>query len=297
MKSRNMLRTFYLGIIVSFLLLISHTGLAANTVKLGVLAKRGSAIAIKKWKPLAQYLSSQTGTNFVLLPLSFDAIEPAVRLKKIDYLIANPGFFVTLQKKYGVSALASLLNLRQGQALNRFGGVIFVRNDSPINSVAQLKNKRFMCVKLSSFGGGQMAFRHLLKKGINPFKDFSALVEGKKHDNVVMAVRRGVVAAGTVRSDTLERMSAEGKISMSEFKVLDKVNDDFPFVHSTILYPEWPFAACAHSNDNLNKKITSALLALKADNPAAKAAKIAGWTTPLDYTPVAECLEEVAAKR
>ncbi len=268
----------------------------AGAANLGVLAKRGNAVAIKKWGPLAQYLTKATGTEFKLVPLSFDAIEPALKNKKIDYLITNPGFFVMLKDKYSLSALASLLNLRQGKALNQFGGVILVKADSPIKTLSDIKGKKFMCVKKTSFGGGQMAFRHMIEKGINPFKDVSALLEGKKHDNVAFAVIRGVADAGTVRSDTLERMQAEGKLKLSDFRIIDKVDDDFPFVHSTRLYPEWPFVAASTADAALNAKVKGALTGMSMDMPAAKAAKIAGWTEPLDYAPVSECIRIVKEK-
>ncbi len=284
---------FVLLLIVSFL----HPSLlfAEQPIKLGVLAKRGATVAKKKWGPLAKYLTEKSGTEVRLIPLSFTGIEPAVKGKKIDYLLANPGFFVDLKKKYGIFALATMLNKRQDKALDRFGGVIFVRADSTINSVKDLKGKKFMCVKKTSFGGGQMAFRHMIERGINPFKDLK-LLEGGKHDNVVYMVKKGRVDGGTVRSDTLERMEAEGKIKIKDFKVLDRVDDDFPFLHSTILYPEWPFAALKHVDSTQNQKIKEALLALKKDDPAAKAAKIAGWIEPLDYSPVATCLEIVREK-
>lgn len=144
-------------LIPAIILLFASTSSLAGTVKLGVLAKRGKAKAVEKWKPLADYLGTKTGEHFVLIPLSFDAVEPAVKGNRIDYLIANSGFFVTMQEKYGAKALASMLNLRQGQALNEFGGVILVKKDSPIKTLSDIKGKKFMCVKLTSFGGGQMA--------------------------------------------------------------------------------------------------------------------------------------------
>jgi len=294
MKKGFLLRVLILSLSI-LVFPVSHIAQAQGVLKLGVLAKRGAQVAKKKWGSLADYLGEATGTRVVLVPLSFVAIEPAVQKKKIDYLLANPGFFVDLNEKYGVKALATMLNKRQNKALDQFGGVIFVKADSPIDGIADIKGKKFMCVKKTSFGGGQMAFRHLIEKGVDPFKDVT-LLEGKKHDSVVMAVKKGIVDVGTVRSDILERMESEGKIKLSQFKVLDKANDSFPFVHTTRLYPEWPFAALSHVSDDTNKKILDALLALKPGSPAAKAGKIVGWKKPLDYTQVAECLRIVRTK-
>ena len=257
--------------------------------KLGVLAKRGKPKVTEQWGQLSKYLSKETGLTFQLVPLTFDEIEPNIKTKEIDYILTNPAMYVDLEQKYGINALASMLNLRLNNALNQFSGVIFTRADSSIKKMSDIKGKPFMCVKKMSFGGGQMAFRHLLESGINPFKD-TILMEGRTHDNVVLAVQAGMVDAGTVRSDTLERMQEEGKIKISNFRVLDQVKDNFPFVHTTILYPEWPLAGLSHVSNHVNLKVKKALLALQKDSKAAQNAHIAGWTEPLSYGPVAKCL-------
>jgi phosphate/phosphite/phosphonate ABC transporter binding protein len=274
----------------TFLSIFCSCSSTAQAAKLGVLALRGKEAAIKSWGPLTDYLTQETGEKFELVPLGFDKVFSSVYLMKVDYVIVNSGFSSILIKKYGVKPLATRLNYRQGRALKEFGGVIFVKTDSPIKDVADIKGKSFMVVDMASFGGAQMAFRHLIDKGINPFKDFASMPIGGTHDKVVMSVLNGKADAGTIRSDIIEQMEAEGKIKMSDIRVLDKVKDDFAFVHSTILYPEWPIGATKKSNAALNSRVTNALLALKPDHPAAKASKSAGWTQPLDYTPVADCL-------
>jgi ABC-type phosphate/phosphonate transport system substrate-binding protein len=108
-----------------------------------------------------------------------------------------------------------------------------------------------------------------------------------------MAVKNGLVDAGTVRSDTLERMQDEGKINMSDFRVIHAVKDDFPFVHSTRPYPEWPMAACAHTDAAVAGAVAQALMNMPAEAPALKAAKIVGWRPPADYSPVTECLKRI----
>ncbi|MGD9123736.1 MAG: phosphate/phosphite/phosphonate ABC transporter substrate-binding protein, partial [Desulfarculaceae bacterium] len=225
--------------------------------------------------------------------LKFTAIEPSVKDGVINFMLANSAFYVVMEKKYKVKAVATLINSRKGKALKEFGGVILVKKGSPIKTLADIKGKKFMCVKYSSFGGAQMAWRLLIENGIDPKKDCSAFIEGNKHDNVVLAVLNGSVDVGTVRSDTLERMQDEGKIKMSDFTIINKKTDAFPFVHSTRLYPEWPMAATAKTDSAVAKKVGEALISIKAGSPAAKAGKIVGWTEPADYTQVRECLKAI----
>lgn len=274
-------------------LVFCFTGTALGEYKIGILAKRGAPKCMKKWGATCSYLSDKTGEKFRAIPLKFAAIEPAVQSGKIDFILANSAFYVEMEKKYGVRAIATMINSRKGQALKEFGGVLFVRSDSTIKELPHIKGKKFMCVKYSSFGGGHMVWRLLMENSINPVSDCAVFLEGQKHDNVVLAVLNGAVDVGTVRSDTLERMQDEGKIQMNDFRIIRQVKDSFPFVHSTRLYPEWPLAACKSTDSEIAKRVANELIALSMNSRAAKSAKIAGWAPPLNYRPVTECLQTI----
>jgi two-component system, LuxR family, sensor histidine kinase TtrS len=228
------------------------------------------------------------------VPLDFTEVMPAIEEGKVDYFLVNSSMFVTAKVKYGSEAIATMINSRQGKPLQSFGGVIFTYVDrDDINSIADIKGKKFMAVKENSFGGWQMAYKEILDSGVDPLTDFASLDFGGKHDNVVFAVQNGTVDAGTVRTDTLERLAAAGDVDLSEFKIIsEKKYDNFPFVISTALYPEWPFAKVAATDDAAAQKVVKALLALKSDDPAAKSAKIVGWAKPSDYSGV-EALQKL----
>lgn len=264
---------------------------AQAEIKIGILALRGAPKVMEEWSATGEYLTGKMGEKVTIMPLEFAAIEPMIKDGKIDFMLANSAFFVEMEKLYGVKPVAMQINSAGGKPVKEFGGVIFVRKDSPINTLSDLKGKKFMVVKASSFGGGQMALALLLKKGIDYKKDFAEFKEGGKHDNVVLAVKNGAMDAGTVRSDTLEAMEKEGKISMADFKIINQVKDGFPFVHSTELYPEWPMAAAKHVDGAKAKKLGEALMAVKPDSDAAKKAGILGWAPPADFKSVREVLK------
>jgi phosphate/phosphite/phosphonate ABC transporter binding protein len=270
--------------------ILGSTMAYAQEIKIGVLAKRGTEKAYQQWNPTAAILSEKLSQPFVIVPLKFVDIEPALKNNQIHFLIANSGFFSSMAEKYHLKALTTMVNRRQDVALQEFGGVIIVPRDSRIRKINDIRGKRFMCVKYSSFGGGQMAWRLLLERGINPKTDCSAFLEGGTHDNVVMAVKKGDVDVGTVRSDTLERMQAEGKIRMEDFKIINKIDDSFAFVHSTRLYPEWPFVACQPADRELRRNVTKVLMLLPNKHEVLDAANVYKWTYPGNYAAVAECL-------
>jgi twitching motility protein PilJ len=281
---------FIFALLFAGVTILGNTALAGE-YKIGVLAKRGPAKAMQKWGATGEYLTKQIeGDEFTLVPLDFEQVFPAVENGEVDFFLVNSSMFVTAQVKYGAEAIATMINSRQGQALNSFGGVIFTYVDrDDIKTLADVKGKNFMAVQDSSFGGWQMAYKEFLDQGIDPASEFTSLQFGGSHDNVVFAVQNGAVDVGTVRTDTLERMAAAGDIAMSEFKILaQKKYDDFPFVVSTALYPEWPMAKLAKTPAEVSQRVAKALLGMSADDPAAKSAKIVGWTAPMDYQVVEE---------
>ena len=267
-------------------------------IKIGVLAKRGIVRCMEKWTPTAEYLTTKIpGKTFVIIPVDSDGILSFVEFEKIDFVLANPSIYVELENGYGVNRIATLENRRIGQVVTKSGGLIFCRAyRKDIQTLNDIKGKTFMAARQTSFGGWRMAFREFKEKGIDPYSDFKGIQFGGMHDTVVYAVRDGKVDAGTVRTDTLERMDMDGKIDVKRFRIINNKSgkyEDFPFILSTRLYPEWPFAKLKHISNELAEKVAIALLEMPADSAAAIAAKCSGWTIPLNYQPVHECLKEL----
>jgi HD-GYP domain-containing protein (c-di-GMP phosphodiesterase class II)/ABC-type phosphate/phosphonate transport system substrate-binding protein len=263
-------------------------------VRIGLLAKRGTATDLPLWQPTADYLTSHLpGHRFLLVALDFTQIHDSVLEGRIDFVLTNPAFYVELEKIHGVRRIATLVNRhRNGESTSTFGGVIFCRADrDDLRGISDLRGQRFMAVEPRSFGGWIVCWRELYQRGIDPLRFFSGLEYGNTHDAVVFAVQNGQADAGTVRTDTLERMAAADLIRLEDFRILaEQEVPGFPFKLSTALYPEWPMAALRTTPGELVNRVTSALLAMDPDDPAAQASGSGGWTAPLNYQPVHDCL-------
>jgi two-component system sensor histidine kinase/response regulator len=231
------------SVLMSFMLLLFPISVRASwaddsPIRIGVLAKRGIVRCMEKWSPTAKYIADKIpGKNFVIVPTDSDGIFSFVEHGIVDFVLTDPSIYVELERQYGLNRIATLKNIRFGDAYTKCGGVIFCKaNRSDINNFSDLKGKTFMAVKETSFGGWRMAWREFKEKGIDPYRDFKDLRFGGTHDTVVYAVRDGKVDAGTVRTDTLERMAIEGKINLEEFQAIYKNGGEgvhLPFVHST----------------------------------------------------------------
>lgn len=290
-----MMRLLFL--IVFFLLVaLPYRVQAVESIRIGVLSHRGDEATLQHWSKTADYLTSALpGYRFSIDPLDFEEVDDAVATGMVDFILVNPAIYVNLEVRHRVSRIATLKNRWRGKAYNVFGGVIFARAERyDLNTLQDLRGGTFAAVDETSLGGFQMALREFKAVGINPYRDMRDVSFYGTHDKVVMAVREGLVDAGTVRTDILERMADEGRIKLSEFRIINpQTHEDFPLLHSTRLYPEWPFSKVRHTPNQLARKVSIALAEMPEDAPAAIAGSYAGWTIPLDYQPVHDLLQEL----
>lgn len=275
----------------------SFAAVETKGVQIGVLAVWGNKITHKMWQPTIDYLNKKIPNHhFVLKPLKLGETITAVQQEKIAFILTNPGNYIELEARFGISRLATLKTKKQNKISSQFSAVIFTHaNRSDINKLEDLRNKSFMGVKKKAFGGFQMAWLEFIEHNINPFEDFSSLqFSGLPQDKIVYAVLNNKIDAGTVRTTTLERMAAGGHIDLNKIKVLNRLLDtEFPFVRSTKLYPEWPIAKLKNTPHTLSKLLSIALLKLPSDSLEAKHSRSSGWTVPLDYSPVRDLFKEL----
>jgi diguanylate cyclase (GGDEF)-like protein/PAS domain S-box-containing protein len=270
---------------------------AAQTVEIGVLAFRPKPEMLKKWQPLEKVLVRAIPNHrFRVTTYDYPELEQAVADKRVDFVLTNPAHFILLSRRLGVSApLATLIVDDHGVPLSSFGGVIFTqagRND--LQELADLKDKRLATPDTGSFGGYQAQAYELALAGIRLPNDAALHIVGMPHDNVVDAVRRGVVDAGFVRTGLLESLARERKLDLSQFRILNEQRvPGFPLQLSTRLYPEWTFAALPHVDENIARRVAAALFEIEEDKAATRAIGIHGFSTPLDYSGVEELQREL----
>ncbi len=99
------------------ILLASATNICASdsanndkqTIKIGVLAKRGEARALQQWGPTANYLNSMIpNLHFEIVPLAFDAIYPATASREIDFILTNSALYVGLVYHHKIKRILTL---------------------------------------------------------------------------------------------------------------------------------------------------------------------------------------------
>ena len=265
-----------------------------KAVRIGVLAKGGVGECLRDWTPTAEYLGDHIeGTRFEVVPLGFEQVVRSVQLESVEFVLLNPSCYIELKTLYGIACLATMKDKEPGSQDTLFGGVIFTKVDrTDLVSLRDLRGGSFAAVNGVSFGGWLAGWRELKESGIDPYRDFHRLLFTGTHEEVVAAVLDGRADAGTVSTSVLEEMRLDGKLAPGVFKILNPQDlEGFPYAHSTRLYPKWPFSKLKHTPNDLAERVTMALLGMNRGDPAAVTGGYGGWTVPLDYGSVDECMK------
>ena len=259
-------------------------------VRIGVLAFLGSEAALSDWSPLATHLeASLPGRRFTLAYYDAAGLREAVSRQEVDLVITNSGHYAALESELGVSRLATLESPGVPSPARALGSAVIARADRrDLNTLPDLKDKRVVAVGEEAFGGFQVAWREFRRQGIEP-EDFAQLdFVGFPMSSIVTAVANGEADAGIVRACLLEDLARSGAIRLADFKVLSPRREaGFTCGLSTDLYPDWPIATLRHTDLQLAKAVTAALLSMPP-SPGGYA-----WTAPVDYRPVHDLFRDL----
>lgn len=254
-----------------------------DTIRVGVLAIRSAVAANTQYGSIMAYLEEEIEQPFTLIPVTQDDQFNLVESGELEFTLNNPLAGVQIQRLYDTEFLATLSRVNTGPF---FSGLIIVKADSEIEAIEDLKGTKGTCVAHQTAAAGcNFQVYHLQQKDIDPFTDFASFTETPSQDNIVLGVLNGTFDVGFIRTGQLERMLNEGTLlSLDDIHILDQAEDDFFFPHTTILYPEWPFAALKNTDTELVEKVKQALLAMPSDHPALTEIGSDGWVAPVDYT-------------
>ena len=266
-------------------------------VRVGVLSFRPKPQTLEQWRPLAHVLNEAIPNyDFVIEALTYSEFNEAMERKSLDFVLTNSGHYILLKKLYGLSSpLSTLAVSENGQKVTSFGGVIFTKkNNTTIQTLADIKGKAIAVTDNESLGGYQMQAYELIQAGIELPKNASLITTGMPHDNVVEMVLSGRADVGFVRTGVLEKMAREQKITLDNLKIINpQTHLNFPVHLSTRLYPEWPLSALPHIDEKLSRSVAAVVFKLEENSKTTQKMGIYGFNIPADYAGVDEMLREL----
>ena len=218
---------------------------SAKTAKvfIGSVAMDTPAEMVKRFKPLADYLSQKTGLAVSFKPSAdmANAISDlGNNVVQISYL--TPVAYIDAKKKYNVKPLVETLTLGE----SAFRLVIVVRDDSPLKTMSDLKGKTF------AFGDEKALLQRaaVIDGGIK-LEEFSKYAFLDHYDVIANAVLNKQYDAGILKESVYVDFRSKG----------------LRVIHSSPDLPPYLFAVSSKTPRATAEKLRKAFVTLKADSP------------------------------
>ena len=238
--------------------LTSFTASAADQVlRVSAIPDEAPTELQRKFKPLGEYLSQETGMKVVFTPVSdYAAVVESLATGKLD--MAWLGGFTYVQAKIRTKGTAKPIVQRAEDAVFTSR---FITADPSIQSLEDLKGKTFAFGAPSSTSGSLMPRYFILKAGLNPEKDFKKVAYSGAHDATVAFVAAGKADAGVLNTSVWDKLVESKKVDPTKVRVF----------HTTPEYFDYNWTVRGDLDPAIIEKLTQAFLKLDASNPAHKA--------------------------
>jgi phosphonate transport system substrate-binding protein len=152
-------------------------------------------------EPLAALLKDATNLNFrVSVPTSYTAVIEAMGAGQVDVGWLATFAYVLAHDRHGAEVL--LATIRMGSKTYR--SQVVVRADSGIETIDQLRGKRFAFVEPASASGFIYPNALLANRGIDYRSFFSDTTFAGGHDRVIIAVYNRQVDGGATFGNSIE---------------------------------------------------------------------------------------------
>jgi len=173
----------------------------------------------ERFQPLADYLSEKTGIKVKVTILSkYGGIVERFKTQKMDGAFFGSFTGATAIKELGVEPLARPVNL---DGSSTYHGYIFVRKDSGIKSVKDMKDKRMAFVDKATTAGYIFPVAYLKENGVkNIDKYFREYYFTGSHDAAIYAVLNGKADIGAAKHSVYDRVKRDDPRVENELTIL-----------------------------------------------------------------------------
>ena len=246
----------FIGALITFGIAasVSTPALAQEVLRISAIPDEAPTELQRKFKPLGEYLSKETGMKVEFTPVTdYAAVVEALATKKID--MAWLGGFTYVQTKIRTSGTANPIIQRVED--EKFTSVFIVPADSSLKALSELKGKTIAFGSPSSTSGHLMPRYFLMQAGINPDKDFKNIAFSGAHDATVAFVASGKADVGALNASVWVKLNEAKNPNALKSKVLSM----------TPPYFDYNWTVRGDLDPVTVKKITEAFLKLDANNP------------------------------
>lgn len=253
---RHVLRSIFL-ITIILSLCFPFPSLAQSTqqkILIGVLPEMNVFKQKQRFKMLGEYLSKKTGVTVVFTILSrYGNIIDRFTAEKMDGAFFGSFTGALAIKRLGVVPLVRPVNI---DGTSTYHGYLFVRKDSGIKTVSDMKNRRMAYVDKATTAGYLFPLAYLKENGIKDTDHFfSEIFFTGSHDAAINAVLNRKADVGAAKHTVYDQ----------ERKRDQRVDRELIILAESPRVPSNGLCVRSGLHESIKNNLKSALLALHSD--------------------------------
>lgn len=188
---------------------------AATPFRISAIPDEAPTELIRKFEPLADYLSQAIGRPVSFVPVTdYAATVEALVSEQVDMAWLGGFTYIQAAQRSGGTVEPIVQRVED----ERFQSVFITQRDSLIQTIGDLKAVSFTFGSPSSTSGHLMPRHYLAEQGINVDDDLSIAFSGA-HDATAFAVAGGRVDAGALNIKVWEKLVGEQKVDTDKLRV------------------------------------------------------------------------------
>jgi len=229
-----------------------------KTLRIGLIPEQNIFKQLERYQPLAGYLSRKIGAKIELKVLPrYGNIIDNFQSEKLDGAFFGSFTYALAHAKLGVSVVARPLGMDN---TSTYYGMIFVRRDSGIRTIKDMKGKRFAFVDKATTAGYLLPLEFFYEGGVKDYKTyFKETYFTGTHQNTIYDVLNKRADAGAAKNTMYYRLAKENPRIGRELGILTRSPD----------VPENGLALSRDLDDSLKKQFKEVLLGMH-DDPMGK---------------------------
>lgn len=205
-------------------------GEVPTTFRVGLIPNQAPERVRAQYESFREYLANALGIPVeTFVATDYTGVVEAMASDKLDMAYFGGLTYVQAEQRADVYPIVTEIDRETKTVLYR--SAIIVRADSPYQTVADLKGKRFAFGDINSTSGSLYPRVVLDKNGFGNFTDPQIFVYSGGHDATLAAVINGSVEGGGIEKRIMERAFDAGTADRSEIRILQEVDvQGYPWV-------------------------------------------------------------------
>jgi len=253
---------------------------------IGLIPEQDIFSQVERYTPLAEYLSRKIGRKIELKMLTrYGNIVNNFVSSGMDGAFFGSFTYTLAHAKLGVEVLVRPVSL---DGTSTYYGLLFVRKDSGITSIKDMKGKRFVFVDKATTAGYLLPLEYFRHHGVKNYKTYLAETYfAGAHEDAILDVLEKKADIGAAKNTVFERLANNDPRINRELLVLMKSPE----------VPENALAVRRGLDETLTQGIKVTLLTMDDEAEGRAVLKTFGAqrfieTTDKDYAPVIEYARE-----